>query len=224
MRITNKLSIITSTLALSIISLTPVQASTPASGIESSTQQTVTETVVSPIVELRYERPTITTSTAAPLAVETVPQPVSIAVAPKASLPVLATPVAPPATVVQTIPAAPVAPPTAPTSSGRGATIAAAALAQLGVAQDCTALATNSLAAAGIHFHGWPAGYLSLGPVVSASAAQPGDLIYYSNAGAGVPHIAVYIGNGQAVHGGWNGGTTVIASANLGSGGTYIRV
>ena len=92
--------------------------------------------------------------------------------------------------------------------SGTGATIAAAAYAQIGVAQDCTALATNALAAAGIHYHGWPAGYLSLGRTVSAAEARPGDLAYYQNGGVGMAHIAVYVGNGMAVHGGWNGGTT----------------
>lgn len=109
-------------------------------------------------------------------------------------------------------------------ASGKGAAIAAAAYAQLGVAQDCTALATNSLAAVGIHFHGWPAEYLSLGTVVSASEAQAGDLAYYPNGGMGVAHIAVYVGNGMAVHGGWNGGTTALFSANVGSGPVFIRV
>ncbi|MBG6217541.1 LysM repeat protein [Arthrobacter sp. CAN_A6] len=112
---------------------------------------------------------------------------------------------------------------TAPASS-KAATIAAAAKAQLGVYQDCTMLVTNSLKAAGINFHDWPAGYLSLGTQVSAAAAVPGDLIYYTNGGAGVPHIAVYIGGGQAVHGGFNGNQTVVAPAELGSGGVYIRV
>ncbi|MBP3037813.1 C40 family peptidase [Arthrobacter sp. zg-ZUI100] len=109
-------------------------------------------------------------------------------------------------------------------SSGTAAIIAAAALAQLGVGQDCTMLVTNALAAAGINFHDWPAGYLSLGSTVSASQAVPGDLIYYADGGMGLAHIAVYIGNGQAVHGGFNGGSTVVAPAELGSGGVYIRV
>ncbi|MCC3296063.1 C40 family peptidase [Arthrobacter sp. zg-Y411] len=108
--------------------------------------------------------------------------------------------------------------------SGVGATIAAAAYAQLGVSQDCTMLATNSLAAAGINFHGWPAGYLSLGRTVSAAEAMPGDLIYYADGGMGMAHIAVYVGGGQAVHGGFNGNSTVVAPAELGSGGVYIRV
>lgn len=109
-------------------------------------------------------------------------------------------------------------------SSGTAATIAAAAYAQLGVMQDCTMLATNALAAAGINFHGWPAGYLSLGRTVSAGEAIPGDLIYYADGGMGMAHIAVYVGNGQAVHGGFFGNQTVVAPAELGSGGVYIRV
>ncbi|MGO4191276.1 NlpC/P60 family protein [Arthrobacter sp. YAF17] len=109
-------------------------------------------------------------------------------------------------------------------ASGMGATIAAAAYAQIGVGQDCTALATNALAAAGINYHGWPAGYLSLGRTVSAAEAQPGDLAYYQNGGAGMAHIAVYVGNGMAVHGGWNGGTTSLQTVNVGSGPVFIRV
>jgi peptidoglycan DL-endopeptidase CwlO len=109
-------------------------------------------------------------------------------------------------------------------ASGNGAAIAAAAYAQIGVAQDCTRLASNALAAAGINFHGWPAGYLSLGRTVSAAEARPGDLAYYRNGGVGMAHIAVYVGNGMAVHGGWNGGTTALYSANVGSGPVFIRV
>ncbi|HKU35883.1 MAG TPA: NlpC/P60 family protein [Paenarthrobacter sp.] len=110
-------------------------------------------------------------------------------------------------------------------SSGLGAAIAAAAYAQLGVTQDCTMLVTNSLAAVGIHFHDWPAGYLSLGRTVSAAEAQPGDLAYYANGGyGGMAHIAVYVGNGMAVHGGWNGSTTALFSVNVGSGPVFIRV
>ena len=108
-------------------------------------------------------------------------------------------------------------------STGSGANLAAAnggiagaALAQVGVYQDCTALASNALASQGIYFHGWPADYLSLGTVTSNP--QPGDLIYYPG------HIAVYIGNGQAVHGGYLGNQTVVASVYISGAPTYIRV
>ncbi|WP_035926913.1 C40 family peptidase [Kocuria rosea] len=109
-------------------------------------------------------------------------------------------------------------------ASGKGATISSAAMGQLGVGQDCTALVTNALRAAGINHHGWPASYLSLGTQVSAGQAQPGDLVYYADGGMGAAHIGVYIGGGKAVHGGWNGGTTVIDSVNVGSGPVFVRV
>lgn len=104
----------------------------------------------------------------------------------------------------------------------KGAKIAAAALAQIGVTQDCTMLVTNSLKSVGINFHDWPAGYKSLGTITNNPV--PGDLIYYVNGGTGWGHIAVYIGNGQAVHGGWNGNETRIGPANIGSTPVYIHV
>ncbi|AIY03317.1 NLP/P60 protein [Arthrobacter sp. PAMC 25486] len=126
-----------------------------------------------------------------------------------------------PAPVVEVVPEAAPAP---VAQSGIGATIASAALAQLGVAQDCTALVRNSLSAVGISNPGWPADFLHLGRTVSAAEAQPGDLIYYADGGAGLAHIAVYIGNGQAVHGGWDGFTTAVFSANVGSGPVFIAM
>ena len=109
-------------------------------------------------------------------------------------------------------------------SSSKGAAIYQAALSQVGEIQDCTMLVTNALKSVGINYHDWPAGYMSLGTIVPASEAQPGDLIYYANGGMGLAHIAVYAGNGQAIHGGWLGNQTVVNSADIGSGAVYIRV
>lgn len=96
----------------------------------------------------------------------------------------------------------------------RDAVVAAArAAAAVNAQTDCTMLATNSLRAAGINFHGWPMDYMRLGTVTSNP--QPGDLVLYQSNGFGQQHIAVYIGNGQAVHGGWNGIGTTIFSVNL---------
>ena len=132
------------------------------------------------------------------------------------------------ATAAPSVAAKPAAPAAAATtqaaSSNKGAAIYQAALAQLGRYQDCTMLVTNALKSVGINFHDWPAGYMSLGTVVPASQAQPGDLIYYANGGLGMAHIAVYAGNGQAVHGGWLGNQTVLNSANVAGGAVYIRV
>lgn len=105
-----------------------------------------------------------------------------------------------------------------------GSSIASAALAQVGYVQDCTALVSNALAAQGIYFSGWPADYLSLGTVVSAAEAQPGDVLYYANGGTGLAHVAIYLGNGQAVHGGWHGESTVVSSAYVGSGPVFIHI
>lgn len=103
--------------------------------------------------------------------------------------------------------------------SGKGSAIAAAAYAQLGRTQDCTALVTNSLAAVGIYYHGWPSGYLSLGTIVPYSAAQPGDIVVYNG------HVAIYVGGGMCVHGGFNGNQTVLFSIVCNSGAfTIVRV
>jgi hypothetical protein len=95
--------------------------------------------------------------------------------------------------------------------SANGNTVLSAAYSQLGVGQDCTSLVSNSLAAAGIYFHGWPQQYASLGSWTSNPV--PGDIVIYDT------HVAIYAGGGTAVHGGWNGGTTgvgpVYCSANL---------
>ncbi|WP_286146400.1 NlpC/P60 family protein, partial [Ileibacterium valens] len=58
---------------------------------------------------------------------------------------------------------------------------------------------------------------------------QAGNLVYYDNGGRGVDHIAVYIGDGQAVHGNYsiNGDSyTVVASVEVSEGGVpqYIQV
>lgn len=126
-----------------------------------------------------------------------------------------------PASTVEAAPAA--ALPAASNSAKRDAVVAAAlGYAQVNAQTDCTMLATNSLRAAGINFHGWPMDYMQLGTVTSNP--QPGDLVLYASNGFGQQHIAVYIGNGQAVHGGWNGMGTAIFSVNLPTGSAPIYV
>lgn len=137
-----------------------------------------------------------------------------------------------PASAVEAAPAAPAAAPApapqpalsaASNSAKRDAVVAAArGYAAMNAQTDCTMLATNSLRAAGINFHGWPMDYMSLGTVTSNP--QPGDLVLYASNGFGQQHIAVYIGNGQAVHGGWNGMGTSIFSVNLPTGSAPIFV
>ena len=196
-----------------------------------------------PVAQTRVAAPAAQTKAAAPAAQTKVAAPAvqTKAAAPAAQTKVAATP-APkaetkaaaqtPAPVAQTkaaaqtpAPAAQTKPAATTTPSGsKNAAIYQAALAQVGRYQDCTMLVTNALKSVGINYHDWPAGYMKLGTQVSASQAQAGDLVYYANGGTGLAHIAVYAGNGQAVHGGWLGNQTVVNTANVGSGPVYIRV
>ena len=183
-------------------------AATPVAPAKAETKAVETKKEEAPKAEVKKETPVATPAVA------------------KAAEKPAATPAV--ATAATTVTAKTQAPAAAATtqaaSSNKGAAIYQAALAQLGTFQDCTMLVTNALKAVGINFHDWPAGYMSLGTVVPASQAQPGDLVYYANGGMGAAHIGVYAGNGQAIHGGWNGNQTVINTANLGSGPVYIRV
>ena len=218
----NSVLTVTMAIGLAITGLSPAHASTTSTPTLKAVDA-VQETQAAPAVAvLKFERPSVTTAPAEPVdaPVEIVQPQSSESVSTVATTPVAQT--VPP--VVAPAPAPAPAPKPAPPVAVSGNAVAAAALAQIGVRQDCTALVTNSLAAVGIHFHGWPADYMSLGHIVPASAAQPGDLAYYANGGTGLAHIAVYIGNGQAVHGGWNGSTTAIASVNIGSGPVFIHI
>lgn len=96
--------------------------------------------------------------------------------------------------------------------AGAGAQgIVSAALAQLGQFQDCTALVERSLRAVGYNVGdlGTQVGeYAQYGTVVTGGGYAPGDILIWPG-----QHVAIFIGNGQAVHGGWNGNQTVVASA-----------
>jgi cell wall-associated NlpC family hydrolase len=101
-----------------------------------------------------------------------------------------------------------------PAGSGSSG-IVAAALAQLGMDKDCTDVAQDALAAVGIvtsRYEGGPdlgvQSFAQFGTVYafSTDGLAPGDLLVYP----GIPHVAIYIGNGQVVHGGWH--PTALAS------------
>ncbi|MHA7209971.1 NlpC/P60 family protein [Arthrobacter sp. MDT1-65] len=109
-------------------------------------------------------------------------------------------------------------------ASSTNAAILASAESQLGAGQDCTVLGEQALKAAGVGGVGdeSPAGLMESATPVAVP--HPGDFIYYEDGGAGVPHNAVYIGGGEAIHSGFNGGQTVVNSADIGSGPSYYRV
>ena len=224
-----KATVVENTAEKTVAKVDPVQTVPAKPAVTAVATPKVETPAVAPKAEVKKETPAVApkaevkkeTPAAAPKAEVKKETP---AVAPKAEVK-KETPVATAAPSVAAKPAAPAAAATTQAaSSNKGAAIYQAALAQLGRYQDCTMLVTNALKAVGINFHDWPAGYMSLGTVVPASQAQPGDLVYYANGGTGLAHIGVYAGNGQAVHGGWLGNQTVLNSANIGSGAVYIRV
>lgn len=155
---------------------------------------------------ISFERVGVTSTRAVQAPVEiapvATPQPTDIQVA---SVPVQAAPVQSQVEVTPPAPE-PVAPaaPAIPSNGG----LAGAALAQLGVAQDCTAMVENALRSIGI-----PVG--DLGPAqfaqfgTSVGDIQAGDILIYPG------HVAIAISPTEAVHGGLNGMNTAIAGVNV---------
>lgn len=86
-----------------------------------------------------------------------------------------------------------------------GESLLNAAMSQLGAVEDCTALVENSL-----RYLGYSAGdlgpmqFYGYGSVVDPANARAGDIMMRPG------HVAVYAGNGMAVHGGfgWQNGVT----------------
>ena len=96
--------------------------------------------------------------------------------------------------------------------------------------QWCTQVVQQALAGAGVQdaYQLWPDQYAGVYGNYT-NTPQAGNLVYYYNGGRGVDHIAVYIGNGQAVHGNYGGGSemgkTVVASVYINGGAPqYIQV
>jgi cell wall-associated NlpC family hydrolase len=103
--------------------------------------------------------------------------------------------------------AAPASAPAPVTASGNAGAAVQFAMAQVGDAYvygaagpdayDCSGLTMAAWAQAGVSLpHSSSAQYGS-GPQVSASALQPGDLVFYYSP---ISHVGMYIGNGQIVH------------------------
>lgn len=108
-------------------------------------------------------------------------------------------------------------------SSSKGKAIVDGALSLVGGHMDCTMLVTLALQkGTGVYFHGWPEDYRNFPGAVETSwaDAQPGDILVYRdgssydmNGPGHADHVAIYVGNGMAVHGGWNGGSVALAQA-----------
>ena len=138
------------------------------------------------------------------------------------------TPETPTTPVEPTVPETPTEP-TTPTNpyADLNARIAAAAQTLVGVTdgQWCTQVVQQALALAGVSdaYQLWPDEYAGMYGYYT-NDPQPGNLIYYYNGGRGVDHIAIYIGNGLAVHGNYNGRTVIESVYIPGGAPQFIQV
>ena len=205
---------------------TPVE--TPAAPVETPTETAPVETpaapeVTTPEVQAPAETPAETPAAPAETApVETPATPEETAPVETPAAPEETTPVETPATPEETTPVE------TPAATTLGQRISSEAQKLVGVTDGlwCTQVVQQALANAGVSdaYQLWPDQYAGQYGYYT-SDPQEGDLLYYNNGGRGVDHIAIYIGNGQAVHGNYEG-KTVIASAYLSTAASpqFIRV
>ena len=234
MKLSHKITALTSTILLSVAVVSPANAA----NIESPRQSFSEPLVVAsaPVVtvpetaDVSFERVGMTSVKYVPPVVEapvvevlavTPPTPQTYAApAPAVAAPAQQTysaPVAVQAPVAAPL-AAPAPAPAAPAAGNGG--LLGSAYAQLGVAQDCTRMVENALASIGRPVGDLgPAQFLSVGTIVSGPA-QAGDILVYGNS-----HVAIATGPTSAIHGGWNGGTTAVGPIEVGQGApTVVRV
>ncbi len=129
---------------------------------------------------------------------------------------------APAASGGQTPSEPPVAPVDYPAPSSLADTALAAAHSQLGVPYvayqaipgvgfDCSGLTAYAWGQAGVYLPHQSRAQAGMLPHVPASAAQPGDLIFYYTP---ISHVAIYLGGGMLIHAPATGKTVSIASVN----------
>jgi peptidoglycan DL-endopeptidase CwlO len=112
------------------------------------------------------------------------------------------------AAAARSVPApAPAAPTVSSSGSGRGSSAVAFAQAQVGKAYvfgasgpnayDCSGLTSSAWAAAGVSLPHSAAAQYGVTSRVSASALQPGELVFFYS---GISHVGIYVGGGMMVH------------------------
>ena len=220
-----------------VVEETPVQTEEVKTETTTDTTTDTTETPEAPVAPEQTPEQNLTPAPEAPAAPEQTPE--------QNPTPAPEAPAAPEQTPEQNptpAPEAPAAPEQTPapapeetvtpapeqTASSLGDRISSSAQGLVGVTDGlwCTQVVQQALANAGVSdaYQLWPDQYQGVYGYYTDSP-QAGDLIYYNNGGRGVDHIAVYIGNGQAVHGNYNGKTVIASAYQNGMGNPqYIRV
>lgn len=130
-------------------------------------------------------------------------------IVPQQAAPAPAAKVAPVAKAAPAVKAAP--------ASNVGAALVGAAYSQIGTGQDCTAMVEKALRSVGKSVGNIaPEHFYQYGSQVTSPA--PGDLVISAG------HVAIYVGNGKAVSGGFNGNQTVEHPLSYLSGYSFVRV
>ena len=65
---------------------------------------------------------------------------------------------------------------------------------------DCSGFTMSVLGHFGIGLPHYSGSQAKMGKAIKSSEMRPGDLLFYSNSGGTINHVAMYIGNGQIVH------------------------
>ena len=202
-----------------VVEETPVQTEEVKTETTTDTTTDTTETPEAPVAPEQTPEQNPTPAPEAPAAPEQTPE--------QNPTPAPEAPAAPEQTPAPA-PEETVTPAPEQTASSLGDRISSSAQGLVGVTDGlwCTQVVQQALANAGVSdaYQLWPDQYQGVYGYYTDSP-QAGDLIYYNNGGRGVDHIAIYIGNGQAVHGNYEG-KTVIASAYLSTAASpqFIRV
>lgn len=207
-----------------VVEETPVQTEE----VKTETTETTTDTTETPEAPAApVETPSVDTTTQAPEQ-NTTPAPAAPEQTPEQNpTPAPEAPAAPEQTPAPA-PEETVTPAPEQTASSLGDRISSSAQELVGVTDGlwCTQVVQQALANAGVSdaYQLWPDQYQGVYGYYTDSPLA-GDLIYYNNGGRGVDHIAIYIGNGQAVHGNYNGKTVIADAYQSGMGNPqYIRV
>ena len=202
-----------------VVDETPVQTGEVKTETTTDTTTDTTETPEAPVAPEQTPEQNPTPAPEAPAAPEQTPE--------QNPTPAPEAPAAPEQTPAPA-PEETVTPAPEQTASSLGDRISSSAQGLVGVTDGlwCTQVVQQALANAGVSdaYQLWPDQYQGVYGYYTDSP-QAGDLIYYNNGGRGVDHIAVYIGNGQAVHGNYNGKTVIASAYQNGMGNPqYIRV
>lgn len=80
---------------------------------------------------------------------------------------------------------------------------------------DCSGLVQYVYAQVGLKLPRTTREQHAYGRTVRLEDAEPGDLLFYSFNGSGIDHVAVYLGDDEAVHAPANGRTVIVASVHL---------